>query len=117
MIDISLIKEREKVFDDFRQINQEMLKVKNELQKIRSNLTDTQNIYNDLNKKQNYLKGLINIMIMHDCDPVEAKLKYEDEIIASQPYADQPEGLGLTDAYPSNYDHKITMKTRYGEVL
>ena len=80
MMNLELLKEREKIFDEFRKISKEMDVVIKDMNDIQTQLKDKNNLHNKLLNKQTYLNKLINIMLLENCDPVEAKLKYDEEL-------------------------------------
>lgn len=113
MNDLELMKEREKVFEQYRQINQEFenlnraWKVKSqELENVRSQLSK-------LRSSQQYFEALIKIMITEDCDPVEAKLKYDEELEATKNMPEQAEAMALDTI---TYTPKQHFRTRYGKI-
>jgi hypothetical protein len=63
-------RESKKVIDDISEKMNDAYKVINALDTERSTAYE----------KSNYLKSLIDIMITTDCDPVMAKLKYNEEL-------------------------------------
>ena len=58
---------------------------------MRTRLQIMQNEYSSNVKKKDYLHGLIQIMILNDCDPVEAKLKYDQQIQQEADYKSSPD--------------------------
>lgn len=80
MKDPVLLEAREKVFESYRQLSKEINEISKTMKKTQEKLKDDMEIYNNLSQKHDYLNSLIKIMIEHDCDPVEAKLKYDIEL-------------------------------------
>lgn len=80
MIDEDAIKRRERIFDQLRESESEYVKLNTECDEISHQLSDlrkqTRTKRDDIEK----LIRLIKIMILHDCCPVEAQLKYSDEL-------------------------------------
>jgi len=80
MKDPVLLDAREKVFETYRQISKEVKDAIETMKKTQEKLRNDTEIYNNLSQKQDYFNSLIKIMIENDCDPVEAKLKYDIEL-------------------------------------
>jgi hypothetical protein len=71
---------REEIFEQYRES-------KKVIDEISEKLNDAYKVINALDtersaayEKSNYLKSLIDIMIIEDCDPVMAKLKHSEEL-------------------------------------
>ena len=73
MKDKQLINEREVVFDQFRKSTKELHTIKNKYSEILAEMSSRRN-------EVEGLKKLIDIMLEHDCCPVEAKLKYGEQL-------------------------------------
>jgi len=73
MKDQEAINRREKVFDELQNSRIEFSKIEEESQNIRSKLYDKQ-------FEMDQLKRLVDTMLRHDCCPLEAKLKYSEEL-------------------------------------
>lgn len=84
MKDDVLLQAREQVFENYRSVLAEMDVLKEQIADDRAKLNDKQQAYASLNKTHEYLQKLITTMIRHDCDPVTAKLRYEDELEIEQ---------------------------------
>jgi regulator of replication initiation timing len=82
MKDSTLLAQREKIFDQYRAASKKCEVISKDIQDMRVTVSRLQEEYNRRSKEKNYLDALIKIMIYHDCDPVEAKLKYDEEIVA-----------------------------------
>lgn len=80
MNDTDLINEREKVFEHYRQLAKKRNNLEDLIKKQKTDLFILQESLSDINRDTNKVAKLIELMIVHDCDPVEAKLKYEDII-------------------------------------
>lgn len=80
MNDTDLMIEREKVFEHYRQLAKKRNNLEELIKKQKTDLFILQESLSDINRNTNKLSKLIELMIIHDCDPVEAKLKYEDII-------------------------------------
>lgn len=81
MIDKDGRERREEVFKEIRSLNNEIAFAVKELEELKSNLSKKQNELADRRNKSNQLERMVRTMIIHDCCPVEAKLKYRDEFI------------------------------------
>ena len=90
MINLDQIKEREKIFDEYRQNTAEINKATDRLMTIKAKIDQESQEIRQLNQKKTYLKTLIDIMITNNCDPVEAKLKYNEELDASKLNVKEP---------------------------
>ncbi|MBX9702318.1 MAG: hypothetical protein K2X74_22970 [Acetobacteraceae bacterium] len=71
--DYDILLEKEKVFDEYRSVNDEIKSSKALAKQLVSKLKR-------LEKNKESLARLIAVMIEHGCDPVEAKLKYGNEL-------------------------------------
>ena len=80
MNDSDLINEREKVFEHYRQLAKKRNNLEDLIKKQKTDLFILQESLADINRDTNKIAKLMELMIVHDCDPVEAKLKYEDII-------------------------------------
>lgn len=80
MIDQDSIKRRERIFTQLRQsqeeaniINEEMVSLQLKMNEIRTKSYEKQTELNQLTR-------LVSTMIKHDCCPVEAQLRYPEEL-------------------------------------
>lgn len=113
MKDPVLLNAREQIFEQYRQVNQEF---ENLNQQWRLKSRELENIRSQLSKirgNQQYFEALIKIMIAEDCDPVEAKLKYDEELEATKNMPEQGEAMALDTMA---YSPKQPFRTRYGVI-
>ena len=82
MKDNILLAEREKIFDQYRDVSKKCDILNRNIADLRMAAGKMQDEYNRASKEKAYLDALIKLMIYHDCDPVEAKLKYDEELAA-----------------------------------
>lgn len=112
MKDPVLLEAREKVFETYRQLSKEVNEINETMKKTQEKLRNDMEIYNNLSQKQDYLNSLIKIMIENDCDPVEAKLKYDVELETKK--QQQLSGMDATSPAlaTSNTAYKRSSSTR-----
>lgn len=111
MIDNDLLEHREKVFEAYRENIKNLEDVRQQMLELKSTVNEISLKHSELTNQSNYLKSLIMIMIANNCDPVEAKLKYNEEIAKMEGTSSSP----MADTQSCNApESKILFKTRYG---
>lgn len=83
MKDNEAIKRREKVFEQLRQASTLREKLDAKVHDAQQRMYSVRQELADCDNQINQLSRLIRVMIMHDCCPVEAQLKYADELADS----------------------------------
>ena len=73
MEDLDSIARRENIFAKFREVN-------TEYENLREHISELHTKVNEKRTERDQLKRLISIMIEHDCCPVEAQLKYTEDL-------------------------------------
>lgn len=116
MIDNDGIKRREEIFKEIRSLSNDLKFNESEIQQARDILMSKQQEQTDKRYKLEQLKRMVDVMIIHDCCPIEAKLKYRDEFIYDNNGAETDMGITTTPvggSYQSN-NKKISFSTKYG---
>lgn len=80
MKDNDAIARRERVFDQLREANTARTKLDKRYDELRTQLNAVQKEISDSDTEVRKLSRLIQVMIFKDCCPVEAQLKYSDEL-------------------------------------
>lgn len=96
MTDEDAIERRERIFNQLRESQIEYNKLNDNCEEISNQLTDLRQQARDKRNHIEQLVKLIRIMILHDCCPVEAQLKYPNEL------EDNEDNIGSQKAYSSN---------------
>lgn len=78
MNDIDMMIEREKIFEQYRSLVKDVDRKYEEMMKCRKSTDRVSNELEQLRTDRDKLKRLIDMMIIDDIDPVEAKLKCDD---------------------------------------
>ena len=87
--DTTLLELREQVFNDYRVALESAKNINEELSKLRSQEHEKERERSIVYAKAEELKAIIDVMIEQDCDPVVAKLKYEELITSKKDYVEK----------------------------
>lgn len=77
---LDMIKLREDIFDKYRLKLSELRTLEQENIKLHEQMEDLHQKIRQIHEEHSTLKSLIHIMLVEDCDPVTAKLKFSEHI-------------------------------------
>lgn len=91
---------REEIFKQYRESQAQLDKLSAEFDELQQKMMEYREKRSKVSEENQYLKGLIDIMLLEDCDPVMAKLKYAERL----------EKMKNEDAASSEYDPRYSVK-------
>ena len=77
---LDMVKLREDIFDQYRGCKEELIALANEDEILNQQIRSLHQKMHDKQQEQLMLRSLIDIIIVEDCDPVTAKLKFSERI-------------------------------------
>lgn len=121
MNDQDSISRREKVFEDYRSLSAELDQITDIINKKYNEVESLLDKKNKIDSELSYTYKLIETMIMNDCCPVEAKLKYPENL---EPNTNERAIMNTTQVgsraiskYSVVCDTKISQKSYNNNVL
>lgn len=83
MIDIEILKQKEQLYEEYRNKIKELEETRAHSSELRSKLDDSHRQIEKLEVEVRKIHSLIDFMIRNNLDPVEAKLKYDNKNLYS----------------------------------
>lgn len=109
MIDQEATARREAIFDRYRELTIKQHKIYEELSIIREELDNKSLESSNLDESLNELTRLINVMLLKDCCPIEAKLRYPELINPPETEKyDRYQPVGCSTDVNSAYPNQIS---------
>lgn len=101
---LDMVKLREAIFDQYRGCREELMALANEDKILNQQINDLHQKMHDKHQEQSMLRSLIDIMLEEDCDPVTAKLKFNERLEARN----SEEKMIAPSTYGYGYANKYT---------
>lgn len=99
-----LIEMREQIFRDYRAATLKVREMENRCSEMQSKLHDAHQERSAVANDAHRLKALIEIMLIEDCDPILAKLKYEELLKQEKAEANGESYTSYGYGYPNSKD-------------
>lgn len=107
MKDNDAIARREKVFDQLREASDLRKKLDAKYENVRQQMVTIQQEIANSDKEVRKLSKLVQVMIFKDCCPVEAQLKYPEELEDPNDKAESDYGTAESSYFPPKASLKI----------
>lgn len=101
---LDMVKLREAIFDQYRGCREELMALANEDKILNQQIYDLHQKMHDKHQEQSMLRSLIDIMLEEDCDPVTAKLKFNERLEARN----SEEKIAVSSTYGYGYADRRT---------
>lgn len=100
MIEQDSIERRERIFTQLREASLQVDNLAKEYVQKETEMIALRRSVNEKEKHVTRLARLVNVMIKYDCCPVEAQLKYSDEIDINENDVENNIGYDVKESYP-----------------